>query len=105
MRHTKAMETDCAAFSVSHYDSIGHRHNILTELPLIPAQPALYMHQNGLKYGFITTYEETIFLKQVRIGGTWTLYDSKSIKGGRTLTGGKGDDILTSGFGFGSRHD
>jgi hypothetical protein len=39
-----------------------------------------YMKKNKLKYRFVSTYKETIFLKQERSFGKWTLYYSKPIQ-------------------------
>jgi hypothetical protein len=47
----------------------------------VAGQVAQYMFIFKLKYGFFTTYDETIFLKQVqRPGGTWKLCYSDPIK-------------------------
>ncbi|KOS40029.1 hypothetical protein ACN38_g9139 [Penicillium nordicum] len=32
-----------------------------------------YMDVMNLKYGVLTTYEETLFLRQTLVGGVWTL--------------------------------
>lgn len=66
---------------------------LYTDEICFPAQPARYMRENQVKYGFITTFDETIFLKQVEIAGRWTLLYSKPIKRGRTITGDEGDAI------------
>lgn len=36
-------------------------------------QIARYMFDNDLKYGFLTTYNQTIFLRKVEVAGKWTL--------------------------------
>ena len=38
------------------------------------------MHQFALRYGFFTTYNETVLLKQVNISGEWTLLYSRPLK-------------------------
>lgn len=42
-------------------------------------QVADYMYFFNLKYGFLTTYDQTIFLKQEKVNGAWRLYYSSPI--------------------------
>ncbi|KAK2757285.1 hypothetical protein FQN54_004799 [Arachnomyces sp. PD_36] len=42
-------------------------------------QVADYMYFFNLKYGFLTTYDQTIFLKQEKFNGVWALYYSSPI--------------------------
>lgn len=44
------------------------------------AQPALYMQELKIQYGFISTYKETLFLRQVFSNGGWRLQYSPIIK-------------------------
>lgn len=46
----------------------------------VTGQMAQYMHDLKVKYGFLTTYDETIFLRQVLINGRWTLEYSPVIQ-------------------------
>lgn len=43
------------------------------------AQPILYMLELGCMYGFLTNYQETIFLRQVQVGSTWVIEHSPVI--------------------------
>lgn len=42
-------------------------------------QPVEYMFTANLKYGFISTYDMTIFLKEEMIGGVWGIAYSRPI--------------------------
>lgn len=55
------------------------------------AHAARYMKTAGLCYGFVSTYDETIFLKQEVLNGEWTLLYSNAIDGGNksSASGGK----------------
>lgn len=58
--------------------------------PLLTGQVADYMYAFSMKYAFITTYEQTIFLKQDGPeGGPWTLYFSEPIKHLQGLSAGE----------------
>ncbi|KAE8347712.1 hypothetical protein BDV24DRAFT_157187 [Aspergillus arachidicola] len=45
-------------------------------------QIALYMKLANMRYGFLTTYEQTVFFRQVVSNGRWVLQYSDVIKGG-----------------------
>ncbi|KAL5340320.1 hypothetical protein BJX70DRAFT_396829 [Aspergillus crustosus] len=48
-------------------------------LPKVLAQIAEYLHIRGLKNGFVSTYDQTIFVKQELANGVWTLFYSPAI--------------------------
>ncbi|KAB8277032.1 hypothetical protein BDV30DRAFT_223995 [Aspergillus minisclerotigenes] len=56
------------------------------------AQIAGYMKMSDRKYGFISTYEETIFLKQDFKMGSWTLFHGHAIR--HSTTGQEGLDFV-----------
>jgi hypothetical protein len=45
------------------------------------AQPILYMLELKCKYGFLSSYDETIFLRQEKINGVWEIEYSTAING------------------------
>lgn len=61
-----------------------HRLDICTTDPplfrRLPAQTILYMLDLGCVYGFITNYEQAIFLRQVQVGSTWRIEFSPVIE-------------------------
>ncbi|KAJ5759296.1 hypothetical protein N7520_006452 [Penicillium odoratum] len=52
------------------------------ELRVMLAQPIRYMQDLGCVYGFLSSYNETIFLRQRLIGGIWEVNYSPVISGG-----------------------
>ncbi|KAJ5554964.1 hypothetical protein N7461_003434 [Penicillium sp. DV-2018c] len=53
------------------------------------AQPISYMRDLHCMYGFITSYDQTIFLRQIRAEGSWRIEHSPVIKScGRYAPGG-----------------
>ena len=53
-----------------------YRYCSLTSLTFTLGQIIKYMLDERCKYGFVTTYEQTIFLKQEQDGKEWVLYIS-----------------------------
>jgi hypothetical protein len=53
-----------------------YRYCSLTSLTFTLGQIVKYMLDEQRKYGFITTYEQTIFLKQELVGKEWVLFIS-----------------------------
>ena len=51
-----------------------------TSLTFTLGQIAGYMLDEKRKYGFLTTYEQTIFLKQEQVGEEWVLFVSHVFK-------------------------
>ena len=49
---------------------------VLTSLTFTLGQIIKYMLDEQRKYGFITTYEQTIFLKQELVGKEWVIPES-----------------------------
>lgn len=45
-----------------------------------------YMIDQQVPYGFLSTYEETIFLRHIQIGGEWTLEYSPIVATGDNST-------------------
>jgi hypothetical protein len=52
----------------------------LTSLTFTPGQIAKDMLDEKRKYGFVTTYDQTIFLKQEPVGEAWVLFVSHVFK-------------------------
>ena len=50
-------------------------------------QISIYMRSYKVKYGFYTTYQSTIFLKQELRGSEWVLWHSRPIRGSTTSVG------------------
>ncbi|OXV07058.1 hypothetical protein Egran_05177 [Elaphomyces granulatus] len=49
------------------------------DLRSVLGQIAMYLRETSLKYGFVSTYEETIFLRQELVAGNWGLQYSPVI--------------------------
>lgn len=57
----------CRGFQESYRNAI--------DLLASTGQIAGHVQKTGMKYGFLTTYEQTIFLKQEQLpSGTWALF-------------------------------
>lgn len=61
-----------------------HRLDVCTTNPLLfrrlLAQTILYMLELGCVYGFVTNYEQAMFLRQVQVGSTWRIEYSSVIE-------------------------
>jgi hypothetical protein len=62
-----------------------YAYSSLTCLTFTLGQIAKYMFDEKRKYGFLTTYEQTMFLKQEQVGKEWVLLVSHVFK--HTVTG------------------
>ena len=51
-----------------------------TPLREVLAQPISYMLDLGCVYGFMTNYDQTIFLRQIQVGSTWRIEHSPVIE-------------------------
>ncbi|KAJ5968079.1 hypothetical protein N7501_004327 [Penicillium viridicatum] len=61
-----------------------HRLDLCARRPIVLrnvlAQPISYMLDLGCMYGFITNYDQTIFLRQIQVGSTWRIEHSPVIE-------------------------
>jgi hypothetical protein len=57
------------------------RYHDQDELRMVLAQPINYMQDLDCMYGFLSTYAETMFIRQRMINGTWTVEYSPVIHG------------------------
>ncbi|KAL3463293.1 hypothetical protein BJX64DRAFT_287548 [Aspergillus heterothallicus] len=61
--------------AIDKEDKLEHLRHIL-------GQVAQYMKEGELKYGFITNYDETMFLKQEYYNERWVLFHSEPVRSG-----------------------
>ncbi|CEJ55195.1 hypothetical protein PMG11_01464 [Penicillium brasilianum] len=66
------------------------------ELRQLLAQPINYMQSLNCMYGFLSTYDETIFLRQELINGVWQVSYSPVIKGSTSYVPSNATNVLGS---------
>ncbi|PLB47797.1 hypothetical protein P170DRAFT_510546 [Aspergillus steynii IBT 23096] len=64
-------------------------------------QISLYMRSAHIRYGFLSTYDSTVFLRQVeKAGGQWGLEYSEPVSNDQAAGGNAGEITLREGFWF-----
>ncbi|OKO95184.1 hypothetical protein PENSUB_11263 [Penicillium subrubescens] len=66
------------------------------ELRQLLAQPINYMQSLNCMYGFLSTYDETIFLRQELINGVWEVSYSPVIQGSTRYVPSKPTNVVSS---------